>query len=220
VTTNAPKRVGRMNDPLRRSPPDYTLRWAAETIGPGSRIGSLRRLTHGSWHADHALTIIDAGGVAHRLVLRRWARPEWPHEDPDFTPAREATVLELLVDTPVPAPRLVAADPDGAVCDVPTLLVTRLSGSPPGLPRDIETFLAQLAEALPAIHAIDDPTLERIPAYRSYHDLRSASTPAWSSQPKLWERALELARSDPPPDAAALSTATFTPRTRSGPAAG
>jgi aminoglycoside phosphotransferase (APT) family kinase protein len=108
-------------------------------------------------------------------------------------------MLELLVDTPVPTPRLVAADPEGAVCDVPTLLITRLSGSPPGLPRDIEAFLAQLAEALLAIHAIDDPALERIPAYRSYYDRPSASTPAWSRQPKLWERALELARTDPPP---------------------
>jgi aminoglycoside phosphotransferase (APT) family kinase protein len=220
VTTNAPKRVGRMNDPLRRSPPDYTLRWATDAIGPGSRIGSLRRLTHGSWHANHALTVIDAGGVAHRLVLRRWARPEWAREDPDFTPAREATVLELLVDTPVPAPRLVAADPDGAVCDVPTLLVTRLSGSPPGLPRDIETFLAQLAEALPAIHAIDDPTLERIPAYRA----TTTSAPPRRRRGRV-NRNCGSARSNSlgathPPDAAALSTATFTPRTRSGPAAG
>jgi hypothetical protein len=83
-----------MNDPLRLSPPESTLRWAAETIGPGSRIASVRRLTLGGWHANHALTIIDADGRAHRLVLRRWAG-EWAREDPDFTPAREAGALEL-----------------------------------------------------------------------------------------------------------------------------
>ena len=65
-----------MSDPLRRRPPESTLRWAAEAIGPGSRIGALRRLTHGGWHANHALSVIDAGGTTHRLVLRRWARPE------------------------------------------------------------------------------------------------------------------------------------------------
>ncbi len=108
-------------------------------------------------------------------------------------------MLELLFETPVPAPRLVAADPDGAVCDVPTLLIRRLPGSPPGHPRDVGAFLAPLAGALQAIHALDHPGLERVPAYRNYHDLRSASTPAWSSRPELWERALEVARTDPPP---------------------
>jgi hypothetical protein len=66
--------------------------------------------------------VIDRRGRAHRLVLRRWARPAWAADDPDFTAAREAAVLDLLADSPAPAPRLVAADPEGAVCDVPTIL--------------------------------------------------------------------------------------------------
>ena len=122
------------------------------------------------------------------------------YEDPDFTAAREASVLELLSDTPVPAPRLVAADPEGTVWDVPTLLITRLPGSPPGLPRDMATFLAQLAEALPPIHAVAGPLLARIRAYRNYHDLDSAAPPPWSDRPELWERALAQARGDPPSD--------------------
>ena len=52
------------------------------------------------------------------LVLRRWARPGWELDDPDLTAAREALVLERLAGTPVPAPELVAADPDAAACDV------------------------------------------------------------------------------------------------------
>jgi hypothetical protein len=38
--------------------------------------------------ANHALTVVDRAGEAHRLVLRRWARPEWIVEDP--TPPRSA----------------------------------------------------------------------------------------------------------------------------------
>ena len=114
------------------------MRWAAEAIGAGSRIASMRRLTLGGWHANHALTVIDRRGVAHRVVLRRWARPEWSLEDPDFTAAaREVAVLELLAASSVPAPRLLAADPDGEVCDVPALLITHLPGHPPGLPKDM-----------------------------------------------------------------------------------
>ncbi len=117
-----------MNDPLRRRPPEQTLRRVTESVGPGRRITALRRLPEGGWHANHALTVADRCGNMQRLVLRRWARPEWVFEDPDFTAQRAAVVLELLSDSSVPAPQLVAADPDGAVCDVPTLLITRLPG--------------------------------------------------------------------------------------------
>ena len=188
-----------MNDPLRHRPPERTLRWVTESVGAGSRISSLRRLTGGGWHANHSLTVIDRRGSAHRLVLRRWARPEWMAEDPDFTAERESTVLELLSDSPVPAPRLVAADPDGAVCDVPTLLITRLPGHPPTLPRNMDIFLARLAQVLSAIHAVSKSAREQIPCYRNYHDLRSVTPPQWSRRPKLWERALELASAEPPP---------------------
>jgi aminoglycoside phosphotransferase (APT) family kinase protein len=175
------------------------LRWAAESVAHGSRIVSIRRLREGGWHANHALTVVDPVGTTHRLVLRRWARPGWEVDDPDFTAAREVAVLDLLATSPVPAPRLVAADPDGSVCDVPTLLLSRLPGRPPALPRDMDAFLAQLAEALPTIHAIDRRAGVQIPAYRSYHRLHSFTPPVWSREPKLWERALELACAEPPP---------------------
>ena len=86
-----------------------------------------------AWLANHAVDVADAAGAVHRLVLRRWARPGWADEDPDFTAAREAAILEPLAPTPVPAPALVAADPDAAVCDVPALLLARLPGAPPDL---------------------------------------------------------------------------------------
>jgi aminoglycoside phosphotransferase (APT) family kinase protein len=184
--------------PKRARPPERALRWAADSVGRGSKIVSIRLFTEGGWHANHALTIVDGRGTAHRVVLRRWARPEWALEDPDFTAAREAAVLELLADASVPAPRLVAADPDGASCDVPALLITRLPGHPPALPSDMGAFLVQLAEALPPIHALDGRARERIPAYRNYHDLRCLMPPRWSRRPGLWEHALEVAGSDAP----------------------
>jgi aminoglycoside phosphotransferase (APT) family kinase protein len=98
----------------------------------------------------------------------------------------------------VPAPHLVAADPVGAACDVPTLLITRLPGRPPGLPRNMDALLAQLAQALAAIHAVGEGGHAAVPSYRSYHDLRSLAPPRWSRRPELWERALELAWAEPP----------------------
>jgi aminoglycoside phosphotransferase (APT) family kinase protein len=190
---------GQVTDPLRHRPPEHALRWAAESVGPGSHVTSVRRLTEGGWHANHALTVVDRGGRCQRLVLRRWARPGWWIDDPDFTPEREARVLTLLSDTPVPAPLVVAADPEAACCDVPALVLTRLPGRTVGLPGDMDRFLAQLAEALTEIHAVDGRARELIPAYRSYYDPRSATAPAWSRRRRLWERAIEAA-TEPPPD--------------------
>jgi aminoglycoside phosphotransferase (APT) family kinase protein len=147
----------------------------------------------------HALTVVDGGGERHRLVLRRWANPEWRTDDPDFTPEREANALEVLSRAPIPTPALLAADPEPSVCDVPTLLLTHLPGRTPGLPRDMDAFLTQLAEALTRIHSVDGRARDLIPAYRNYYDLGSAVPPAWSKQTRLWERAIEIAAA-PPPD--------------------
>jgi aminoglycoside phosphotransferase (APT) family kinase protein len=188
-----------MTDRVRHRPPERALRWAAGSIGPGCRVASVRRLTEGGWHANHALTIVDRGGRSHRLVLRRWARPEWRTEDPDFTAEREMCVLALVREARIPVPVVVAADPDAAFCDVPALLLTRLPGHSPGLPRDMDAFLATLSGALAEIHAVEGRARELIPAYRRYYDRRCASPPAWSRRRGLWERAIEVA-SQPPPD--------------------
>src|SRR5215207_6131801 len=120
---------------LHRRPPAAALAWAAAPFGPGSRVVAVAPLAS-AWLANHAVDVADAAGRVHRLVLRRWARPGWADEDPDFNAAREATVLELLAPTPVPAPALLAADPDADVCDVPALLLARLHGAPPDLAGD------------------------------------------------------------------------------------
>ncbi len=82
--------------PWRARPPKRSLEWAAASLGPGSRVISARLLDQGGWHANHAVTVVDARHVSHRLVLRRWARPGWALGDPDFTAAREVEVLKLL----------------------------------------------------------------------------------------------------------------------------
>src|SRR5919197_357633 len=120
-------RVGRL---LRRRPPATALAWAAAAVGPGARVAGVRPLASG-WLANHVLEVRDAAGRPHRLVLRRWARPGWDEDDPALDAAREATVLGLLADAGVDAPRLLAADPDATACDVPALLVSHIRGRPP-----------------------------------------------------------------------------------------
>jgi aminoglycoside phosphotransferase (APT) family kinase protein len=109
------------------------------------------------------------------------------------------SALEAIAGLGLPVPELVAADVDCLACDVPTLLLTWLPGSSASPPEDLAAFARGLAEPLPAIHRA--PLVER--TYETYlasdgeriEDLRP---PVWSAQPRIWERALELATREPP----------------------
>ena len=184
---------------LRRRPPAAALAWAASAFGPGARVIGARPLAS-AWLANHAVDVAAGDGTVHRLVLRRWARPGWDEEDPDFTAAREAAVLELLAPTPVPAPALVAADPDAEICDVPALLETRLPGGPPDLGGDPGPLVEGLAAALPPIHAVAVPGAGSgpVPPYHRFHEPEGLVPPAWSARPDLWARAFAVAAGPPP----------------------
>jgi aminoglycoside phosphotransferase (APT) family kinase protein len=197
-----PHETDRIHRLLRRRPPAAALGWAAAAFGPGSRVIAVRPLAS-AWLANHAVEVADGAGRRHRVVLRRWARPGWDEEDPDFTAAREAAILELLAPTPVPAPALVAADPDAAVCDVPALLLSFLPGGPPDLGGDLDRLVEGLAAALPPIHAVAVPGTGTggrggagpplVPGYHRFYEPEQLAPPAWSARPELWEQAFEVA---------------------------
>jgi aminoglycoside phosphotransferase (APT) family kinase protein len=197
VTVQQPPAADPAGALLRRRPPAAALRWAAAAVGAGSRVVRVRLLAS-SWLANHAVDVADAAGGVHRLVLRRWARPGWEVDDPTLTAAREAAVLEVLAATPVPAPRLVAADPDGAACDVPALLLTRLPGRPPDPAADPRRLVRGLAAALPAIHTAAAGAAA-VPAYQRFYDPQTLVPPGWSARPWLWARAIEVAAGAAPP---------------------
>lgn len=113
--------------------------------------------------------------------------------------ARETRVLELLRSTQIPAPAIVAADPGGACCDVPALLLTRLTGHPPR-PADTaaEGFCAQLAETLARIHDVNPTADAQLQAYRLYYDRPRATLARWMPATTVWECAVRAVRESPP----------------------
>jgi aminoglycoside phosphotransferase (APT) family kinase protein len=167
---------------------------------PGGTIVGVESLG-GKWLACHAVDIHDRHGGLHRFVLRRWIRPGWEEDDPEFTAEQEARTLTLLAESRVPAPALVAADPDGRVCDAPAILTRRLPGGPPIQPPDMESFVRQLADAMPAIHSVNARAQELVPAFRRYYNPAEVDVPSWARQPSLWERGLSIARKYPLQDA-------------------
>jgi aminoglycoside phosphotransferase (APT) family kinase protein len=182
---------------VSQPPPPGALDWVAEAVG--RRIGAVAYLPGSSFHANHVIEVVGAEPV----VLRRWTGAEWRATDAEFDAAREARVLELLAGSPVPAPRLLAADPDGERCGVPALLVTRLPGRPPGSDLAEETLLGELAALAAAIHSVDGAR-PIMPAYRRYVDPQRLAVPAWSRRTELWSEAIELARRPPPEGRACL----------------
>ena len=175
----------------RGLPPEAALDWVTTAVG-GGRILAATRLRGGGWLSNHAITIRDRLGRTHHLVLRRRPGPGWDVDDPDFSAAREVVVLGLLDRGGLPAPRVIAADPEAAVCDVPAVLITRIPGHPPRAIADLESFLAQLAEMLVRIHGLPAGGFA-VPAYRTYVAMRQSTLPAWLHGDALWQRALTAA---------------------------
>lgn len=190
------------------APPGHpTLRWVEECLGRGAEVRMVRPLAGGTAHANHALLVESGSGSAHRLVLRRWTgrpadgRAARRYGDADFSPEREIAALALLAGCEIPTPELVAADPAGAYCDVPALLITRLSGHPPRpSPDDLPEYLIQLAAALLSVHALNGAST--MPPYIPYNRLDVRRPPKHALRPSLWQRAFEVA-ARPAPEAPA-----------------
>jgi len=189
--------------PADAPPADAALRWVEECLGKGSEVRSVRPLPGGTAHANHALVVRSRSGSEHRLVLRRWT-----NRDPGtgrgynataFSPEREIAALALLAGCEIPTPALVAADPAGAHCDVPALLITRLDGHPPRpSPDDLPEYLIQLAAALLPLHSLSGAS--SMPPYVPHNRLDVRLPPRNALQPELWERAHEVA-ARPAPEA-------------------
>jgi aminoglycoside phosphotransferase (APT) family kinase protein len=186
------------------SVPPPALRWVARAVGPGAVVTGVHALAGGGLHAVHAVDV-EVGGAQRSLVLRRWARRGWERTDGEFDVARETTALELLADSAVPAPRVVAADPAGHECGAPALLLTRLPGNPPaGLP-DLEALAALLSE----LHGVEGASV--LPAYRRYTEPARLAPPPWARERGVWERAIALADGPPPTVPACLIHRDFHP---------
>ncbi|MFG2002658.1 phosphotransferase family protein [Spirillospora sp. NPDC048911] len=193
--------------PIGAPPSRTTLRWVEECLGQGAEVRMIRPLAGGVAHVNHALLVESRAGSAHRLVLRRWLPPDpaGPQDarpaggGPDFSPEREIAALALLAGAQIPTPALVAADPAGAYCDAPALLITRLIGHPPRpAPDDLPEYLIQLAAALLGVHALNGAST--MPPYVPYNRLALRTPPRHAVRTELWQRAYDIA-SKPAPDA-------------------
>jgi aminoglycoside phosphotransferase (APT) family kinase protein len=125
-----------------------------------------------------------------RLVVKRFDRRDFLDERPDRA-AHEATVLELLAATPVPAPRLVTVDGDGARSGVPIVLMEWVEGAtdfPDG-------WVDAVARNLSAVHAVAPGPITW--EYERYNADESLFVPSWAADPAIWTDAFAVAAEPP-----------------------
>jgi aminoglycoside phosphotransferase (APT) family kinase protein len=94
-------------------------------------------------------------------------------------------------------PKLIAVDPDGREAGWPAVLMSHLGGKEEWKPPSIERFAA----VAPQIHQVRAPRSFR--RYRRYYTGDALVVPSWSKQPKLWERAFEVAEASSVDEASA-----------------
>jgi aminoglycoside phosphotransferase (APT) family kinase protein len=180
------------------APDDGTRAWVARELG-GDDVVRWRRLTGGVATATHELTLRSG----RRVVLRRHHRA-WIEREP-WLVAGEAATLAHVERCGLPAPALLAADPDGtATRSRPAILMARVPGRIELSPPSMDRWLDQMASTLAAIHDAPPVPLpdglphgDEPPWFQSHTE-----PPAWSRHPRLWEEALAVAAARAPDPAA------------------
>lgn len=171
---------------LRSRPPAATLAWLCTELG-ASRVVDVHALDGGTSSAVHRVVLRNRNAATVSVILRRYVL-DWLAEEP-WTPSNEAHALQRLTEHPVAAPRLLAADPEGTVTGTPTIVMSALPGRVDWRPDDVDSWLRQLAEVLPDIHAV--PVDNALPTFAPYPP-EQPLPPKWSKYPAAWERAIEL----------------------------
>lgn len=194
------RRLDELPPALRRAPVPEAAQWwiRRRTASP---VASVRRLPGASSTAVHAVRLADGRS----LVLRRYVWDEFRTGEPD-APAREVEALDHARRHGLPAPVVVAADPDGTdVGDgIPALLMARLPGRAQAAP-DVRVLAVLAAE----VHDVSRVGFD----HRYFPWCRDTSTrpPASCRRPELWKLALELWRSAEPPYEACFIHRDFHP---------
>lgn len=182
--------------------PVSALAWAASVVGPVTMTAELV----GGWTSTMLALQVESSGA--ELVLRLMDREPWRTHGAALT-SRESQMQQMLAGSPVPVPRSVALDADGAACGHPAHLMSRLPGSvDPDRPDPAVT--AELARTLAAIHAVGAD--REVRAYESWAWEAKHVVPAWAGDPGPWRAAFALLREEPPPFEPCFLHRDFQPR--------
>jgi aminoglycoside phosphotransferase (APT) family kinase protein len=159
-------------------------------------IEGIEPLLGGSVSAIYAIDIVGPNGAPMQFVLRQYTDQSRLANEPDVV-EHEAAALVAAFDAGLPCPRLVAFDSEPRRCDVPSLLMTRMPGSPNLLPVDLSEWLNELAGMLASVHRVQHVDLRR--QYRLWIDVDQLDIPSWADNRSTWKALHDRVVSGPPP---------------------
>lgn len=168
--------------------------WLAESIGAAPQNLEIRRMK-GATSSSVFLIRSFHGSASGRFVLRVLGDQEWLAHEPDLA-VHEAAALQEAQKAGLKAPRLVAYSPEDVGFAAPVVLMTFLEGNVIVSPSDQKTWLEELAGELACIHRHRGTTFAW--TFRSWVNWAALAPPAWTTIPRLWERAIERVSSPAP----------------------
>lgn len=127
-----------------------------------------RRLRGGVGARMDALDIERADGTRRKVSLRRFTYPRRISQ-PERV-AIEYRKLEFVQTTDIPAPRPLLLDAEGDFFGVPAIVLEYLPGGSLYLPRNVESWTRQLAQALLRVHAVTPRTHDLSWLHVQLHD--------------------------------------------------
>lgn len=163
------------------------LEWLARTTGVAARHLGIVRM-QGATSSSVFLIQCVSGTTSRRYVLRVLDNEEWLAEEPDLA-AHEAAALEEARRAGLRAPNPVAYSSVDAGFGAPVVLMSFLEGRIVLRPADFQAWLDGLAGQLASIHRHTADTFQW--RYRSWVDESALTPPAWTTIPRVWERAIE-----------------------------
>lgn len=115
----------------------------AEAVAPGARVTRLRRLTGGAGGTDAYDVTLDR--APRRVVVKIYP-------DGDGTASLEWSRLEFAQRLTALVPEPIAADLESVWFGRPAIVMSRLPGRPDVTPKDADSWVAALAQALTQLH--------------------------------------------------------------------
>jgi aminoglycoside phosphotransferase (APT) family kinase protein len=170
--------------------PARTLDWA-KSVAPHP-IVDVAPIGGGITNTKWILELAEGGPL-----VMRWAAPTtWGAVGREHV-RREALACQLLADSTLPVPELVASDLDGTSAGGPANLLTWRPGRT-RLDRLGAAAVAALARSAVAVHRQSVPTTEQPPTF-SFRGPSEPEVPGWARWPNLWRQAIGLFAAGAPP---------------------
>lgn len=185
--------------------PQPVLAWVEEhagrVTGKLARVEQVIPMQGGISSAVYALEVSLAGANERiHWVLRQFTDKDWLHVEPDLAD-HETAALQAAKSAGMPSPEWIAADPNGARCGLPTVLMSRLPGKVVLPPSPSESWIRGLAGAAAALHDNQASMIEPVAwNYFTYNKIEDLQVPAWTNNPSAWAKLIERVKRPAPND--------------------